>query len=145
MNTTFTLTALVLAVAALAVAAQPVAGPADVVIVALPRGNVVAGRQAFRDLRCGLCHQVAGETQFPAPVSASRGPDLGGALRMQSPSDVAAAIVEPSHSLSVRTSDALKERLTRESVSPMGDFSATLTVRQVADLMAYLLSQTARQ
>jgi hypothetical protein len=40
--------------------------------------------------------------------------------------------------MSVRTDKALRPRLARESLSPMGDFSATLTVRQFADLLAYL-------
>jgi hypothetical protein len=40
----------------------------------------------------------------------------------------------------VRTSAALKERLRREGVSPMGDFSRAMTVRQLADVLAYLKS-----
>jgi mono/diheme cytochrome c family protein len=124
-------------VAALA-AAQPTADPYAVVTVTLPAGDAKAGRQAFQDLKCYACHQKAGETQFPAPVGAARGPDLDSTLRRQSASDVAAAIVVPSHSMSVRTPKALRPTLARESASPMGDFSKTLTVRQLADLLAYL-------
>ena len=124
--------------AAVATAAQTVADPYEVVTVTLPAGNAKAGRQAFDDLKCYVCHQKTGEARFPAPVSAARGPDLDETLRRQSASDVAAAIVAPSHSMSVRTPQMLRPSLARESASPMGDFSATLTVRQLADLLAYL-------
>lgn len=129
-------------VAAFAAASQAT-DPYEVVTVTLPAGNASAGRQAFRDLKCYLCHQKAGETGFPAPAAAARGPDLDDTLRRQSASDVAAAIVAPSHSMSVRTSKALRPSLARESASPMGDFSATLTVRQLSDLLAYLGSPSA--
>jgi mono/diheme cytochrome c family protein len=134
-------TAVVLAVVTFGAAlaqSQAVTGPYEVVTVTLPAGDAKAGRQAFQDLKCYLCHQKTGDTRFPAPVGASRGPDLDATLRRQSASDVAAAIVAPSHSMSVRTPRALRPTLARESASPMGDFSATLTVRQLADLLSYL-------
>jgi hypothetical protein len=52
---------------------------------------------------------------------------------------VAAAIVVPSHSMSVRTSDDVKKKL-EGTLSPMGDFSRVITVGQLADLIAYLRS-----
>lgn len=140
-------TMLVLAMAGFAAAlgvAQTVKDPYSVVTVTLPAGDAKAGRQAFEALKCHVCHQKAGETRFPAPVGAARGPDLDETLRRQSASDVAAAIVAPSHSMSVRTPLALRPSLARESASPMGDFSATLTVRQLADLLAYLGAPSSR-
>lgn len=139
-------TVVVLAVVAFAAVlggAQMVADPYQVVTVTLPAGNAKAGRQAFQDLKCYLCHQKAGDARFPAPVGTARGPDLDDTLRRQSASEVAAAIVAPSHSMSVRTAKELRPTLARESLSPMGDFSATLTVRQLADLLAYLGSPSA--
>jgi len=130
--------------AAILAAAQTVTDPYAVVTVTLPAGNAKAGRQAFQDLKCYFCHQKAGDVGFPAPVGAARGPDLDDTLHRQSASDVAAAIVAPSHSMSVRTAKALRPSLARESASPMGDFSATLTVRQLADLLAYLGSPARR-
>jgi len=118
--------------------AQTVADPYEVVTVTLPAGDAKAGRQAFQDLKCYLCHQKSGDARFLAPVGSARGPDLDDTLRRQSASDVAAAIVAPSHSMSVRTPKSLRPSLAKESASPMGDFSATLTVRQLADLLAYL-------
>jgi len=138
---------LALAIVACAVvlgAAQTATDPYGVVTVALPAGKGAAGRQAFEDLKCYTCHQKTGEARFPAPVSASRGPDLDETLKRQSASEVAAAIIAPSHSMSVRTPQALRPSLARESVSPMGDFSATLTVRQLADLLAYLGTPVSR-
>lgn len=110
----------------------------DTVSVTLPKGDPDAGRRAFRDLKCYVCHRVAGDTSFPAPVSDAQGPDLDRSLSLRPPADLAAAIIVPSHSVSVRTSPLIRERLRQLELSPMGDFSGTLTVRQLADLLAYL-------
>jgi mono/diheme cytochrome c family protein len=112
----------------------------DTVDVVLPAGVPQAGRQAFMDLKCTVCHRVAGETRFPAPVSESQGPDLDRLLALRPASDVAAAIVVPSHSMSVKTSEQVKQRLRHMLLSPMPDYSRVMTVRQLADLLAYLRS-----
>jgi hypothetical protein len=113
--------------------------------VVLPHGESHAGRQAFLDLKCSACHRVAGETTFPAPVSETQGPDLDYTLGRRPVSELAAAIIVPSHSMSVKTSDEVKRRLETMLLSPMGDFSRTMTIRQLADLLAYLTSlETAR-
>jgi hypothetical protein len=108
------------------------------VSVVLPAGNTEAGRQAFQDLKCVVCHRVAGETTFPAPIGDMQGPDLDRTLRRRPASEVASAIVVPSHSMSVKTSPDVKKHLEGMLLSPMGDFSRAMTVRQLADLMAYL-------
>ena len=105
--------------------------------VVLPKGDARAGRQAFQDLKCHLCHSVAGEKEF-SPLAELQGPMLNATLQLQAASDIAAAIIAPSHSLSVRTSEAVKAQMWRQGMSPMGDFSRALTVRQLADLLAYL-------
>jgi Cytochrome c len=110
----------------------------ETVSVVLPKGDLQAGRQAFLDLKCTVCHRVVGETTFPAPVSGSPGPDLDHTLGLRPASEVAAAIIVPSHSISVKTSDEVKKRLEGMLLSPMGDFSRTITVRQLADLLTYL-------
>jgi mono/diheme cytochrome c family protein len=136
------LVAVVLAVAPVAVAAQtpPQRTTYDVVdTVVLPRGDVRAGRQAFQDLKCHVCHRVAGETEF-SPIADLQGPILNATLQLQSASDIAAAIIAPSHSLSIRTSEAVKAQMWRQGMSPMGDFSRVLTIGQLADLLAYLRS-----
>ena len=70
MKTTVVLAALALG-AGLAVA-QTVADPYEVVTVTLPAGDAKAGRQAFQDLKCYLCHQKTGDIRFPAPVGSAR-------------------------------------------------------------------------
>jgi mono/diheme cytochrome c family protein len=113
-------------------------GPYQVVnSVVLPQGDRHAGRQAFADLKCHVCHRVAGEKDF-SPIAELEGPLLNSMLQLQTPSDVAAAIIAPSHSLSIRTSEAVKAQLTKQGMSPMADFSRAMTVRQLADLLAYL-------
>ena len=79
-----------------------------------------------------------------APVSAAQGPDLDATLRRRPASEVAAAIIVPSHSVSVRTSPGVRKTLETRLLSPMGDFSRALSVRQLADLLAYLGSVHAR-
>jgi hypothetical protein len=122
--------------------ARPVPAQYDTnaLTVVLPNGDAQAGRQAFLDLKCGVCHRVSGETTFPAPVSGTQGPDLDHTLGLRPVSELAAAIIVPSHSMSVRTSDEVKKRLESMLLSPMGDFSRVMTVRQLADLLAYLTS-----
>jgi mono/diheme cytochrome c family protein len=112
----------------------------DTVTVVLPAGNSQAGRRAFLALRCTVCHRVEGEGTFPAPLAESQGPDLNRVLASWSASDVAAAITVPSHSMSVRTSEAVKKQLQQMLQSPMPDYSRAMTVRQLSDLVAYLHS-----
>ena len=115
------------------------ASPAEYVVVelTLPRGNPDAGRLAFMDLRCTACHRVAGETDWPAPVSNAPGPDLGPALAAQPFGQLATAIVAPSHAMSVRTGPDARAQM-EGVLSPMGDFSEVMTVRQLANILAYL-------
>ncbi len=100
------------------------------------RRDADAGRQAFLDLRCAACHQVAGETGFPDPISSNPGPDLG-AVAAQPAGLIATSIIAPSHALSVNASGEVTARL-EGILSPMGDYSRAMTVRQLLDLIAYL-------
>jgi hypothetical protein len=108
--------------------------------VVLPKGDPRSGRQAFQDLKCYVCHRVSGETSFPQPFADARGPDLDATLRLQDASDIAAAIIVPSHSSSVKSSERVKTLLSEQLKSPMADYSRVLTVRQLADLLTYLFS-----
>ena len=131
--------ALAIVACAAVLAAAQTRYPYDVVsTVVLPKGDVKAGRQAFQDLKCHACHRVSAEPTLAAPIAELRGPDLNALLQLQETSDIAAAIIAPSHSLSIRTSEAVKAQLSKLGGSPMGDFSRAMTVRQLADLLAYL-------
>jgi hypothetical protein len=109
------------------------------VTVTLPVGDVQAGRQAFVDLKCTACHAVPSESEFPAPVSANPGPPIDARVSGRDVSYLATAMVSPSHELSSGLDDAVRAQLAGV-LSPMGDFSHTMTVRQLVDLQAYLRS-----
>lgn len=109
----------------------------DLVELTLPSGDPSDGRQAFSDLRCTGCHRVADEPGLPAPVSDSAGPDLGPELAQQPLGILVTSIVAPSHAMSIRTSPDTRERVDGV-LSPMGDCSEVMTVRQLLDILAYL-------
>lgn len=142
------ITAGVFAVAAACVSRPPTAGteaeqaPAEApptVTIALPAGDVAAGRQAFLDLKCTACHLVASEPDFPQPVSANPGPPVGPGTAGSDPSYLAAAIMTPSHAISPEISPEVRASI-EGVLSPMGDFSGVMTVRQMVNLHAYLRS-----
>jgi hypothetical protein len=111
----------------------------ETLAVALPSGDVDAGRQAFLDLKCTACHAVPSEPAFPAPVSANPGPVLDARLASRDLSYLATAIASPSHALSVDTSGEVRAQI-QGVLSPMGDFSRVMTVRQFVDTHTYLRS-----
>jgi mono/diheme cytochrome c family protein len=118
-----------------AVTAAPAAEPGlQKVTMMLPNGDPAAGRVAFQVLKCTTCHRVAGQADLPAPVSSNRGPSLGPVTARKPAGEIASSIVAPSHTLS----DGRKRAEGR--LSPMGDFSQAMTVRQLSDLVAYLRS-----
>ncbi len=110
------------------------------VTVTLPAGDVKAGRQAFMDLKCTACHAVPSEAEFPPPVSAKPGPPIIARLAGRDVSYLTAAMMTPSHEISLNSSDEVLRAHLRGVLSPMGDFSHVMTVRQLVDLHAYLRS-----
>jgi hypothetical protein len=91
------------------------------------------------DLKCTACHAVAAEPDFPRPVSANPGPLIGPETARNDPSYLAAAIMTPSHAISSNISPEVRANI-EGVLSPMGDFSRVMTVRQMVDLYAYLRS-----
>jgi hypothetical protein len=120
---------------------KPVTGlqGTSTVTVPLPGGDPVAGRQAFLDLQCTACHRVPSEPAFPLPVSANPGPPIDARLAGRDVAYLATSIIAPSHQLSLATATVVREHL-QGVLSPMGDFSRVMTVRQLVDLHAYLRS-----
>ena len=135
--------AIVLSVIAITAACnQPPSGrdaQSQALTVMLPVGDAQAGRKAFVDLKCTACHAVPSETEFPAPVSANPGPPIDARVAGRDMSYLATSIVSPSHALSSGIDETVRAQLAGV-LSPMGDFSHTMTVRQLADLHAYLRS-----
>ena len=107
------------------------------VTVALPAGDPEAGRQAFLDLKCTTCHLVPSEPDFPKPVSANPGPPIDSRLIGHDLSYLATAIVSPSHEIGPEASPEMLANL-KGVMSPMGDYSNVMTVRQLIDLNAFL-------
>lgn len=101
-------------------------------------GDAKAGREAFIDLKCTTCHSVLTESpEFPSPVSEEKGPAFDRETSKLSPAYLLTAVIDPSHDFSQRTSEATRMRLTG-TLSPMGDYSRVMTVRQLVDIHAYL-------
>jgi len=114
----------------------------------LPVGSPIAGQKAFGDLKCFVCHDVAGGG-FPAPHAqppvsvrldshlAGKSPHLitlGYDNLLHSPRSLVESIVSPSHRTTNVSNPAEK------GLSRMGDYSEVMTVRQLIDLVAYLCS-----
>jgi hypothetical protein len=120
----------------LVLANLPAAGESSgTVTLALPAGDPVAGRAAFIALSCTSCHRVQGEEGLPEPVSANPGPTFGAHDARQTPAQLADSIIAPSHVISATLREPQEGKL-----SPMGDFSQAMTVRQFLDIIAYLQS-----
>jgi len=102
----------------------------------LPEGEPDAGRTAFLSLGCASCHTVAWDPDLPAPVSATPGPQLGLDVDKIGPGGLATSIVAPSHKVAEEY-----RRQAGSARSPMTDYTRTMTIRQLADLVAYLQRQ----
>lgn len=116
-------------------AAAATAGDYQKMSLTLPEGDAAAGREAFISLMCTSCHAVQGETDLPEPVVQIPVPVLGPRHAKRTPGKLATAIISPSHEVS---DEVLMK--TWSELSPMGDFSSAITVRQLVDLVAYVRS-----
>lgn len=105
----------------------------------LPKGDPAAGREMFVEAECYKCHEVKGE-KFPSlePGDEKIGPELSQMAGAHPLEFFAESIVNPNASI---VADA-KERgyVEADGRSKMPDFSDVLTVKQVADLAAYIES-----
>lgn len=122
----------------------------------LPEGDAEAGRQVFTGLQCHKCHRVQGE-DFPAPVADPPvSVVLGRPLERKSREYLAESIISPSHRYARPEPvmvdlefgiDQQREyqNIKEGTLSRMGDFSETMTVRQWLDLVAYLESLYSRK
>jgi len=124
------------AMLALACGQGPAETKYDVTTLVLPEGRPEAGRDAFLKLGCMSCHSVAWDEGLPAPVAAVSGPELGTNVGQIDPGRIATSIVAPSHQV------AEKYRgIVQGGGSPMSDYTGVMTIRQLADIVAYLQRQ----
>jgi len=125
-------------------AAKAPAKPAAVVVndatfsatVNFPQGNAEAGRLVFRTFKCFACHQIAGPEGQGIKIRTSvSAPLLDSRLGKKEPGEVITSIIAPSH----KVTDAIAKE-SGGKLSPMGDFTHAMTVRQLVDLVAFLRS-----
>jgi mono/diheme cytochrome c family protein len=105
----------------------------------LPQGDAARGQNVFVDLKCHTCHAVAG-LDLPAPVARPPVPVVlgGSGQRPMTDADLLTAIADPSHYV-VPADPGTETR--RGSLSRMGDFNDSMTVRQLLDLVAFVKSR----
>jgi len=108
---------------------------AETVTLVLPLGDPAAGREAFVTLSCSTCHRAETAKDLPPPTSKTPGPTLGRYQAQKTAAELGRSIFEPSHEISatVRGRD--------DGLSPMPDFTRTMTIRQYMDLIAFLKAQ----
>ena len=126
-----------LCVAALCVAVAGCdTGPKSAIGFRLPDGDPEAGRQAFIEMQCNTCHDVAGET-LPAPATRKDTiVQLGGPVGVvKTYGQLVSAIIYPSHRI---TGNLHEDLVSVDGVSLMRDFNDTMTVQQMIDIVAYL-------
>jgi hypothetical protein len=113
-------------------------GPRSASGFRLPQGDAEHGRAAFVELRCHACHRVEG-VSMPEPVAVPPVPVvLGGTVfRPRTDGELVSAIVNPSHRIVPREPADL---VRSGQLSRMGDFSESMSVRQLVDLVAFLQS-----
>jgi L-cysteine S-thiosulfotransferase len=124
----------ILVLVLLAGCAQGVKSPAG---FRLPDGDPQRGRAVFIALKCSGCHQVK-DVELPAiPVEMSRPVVLGGeVIYERTDGELVTSIINPSHQLAFGyPADAVT---TDGRHSRMKDYSDTMTVRQLVDLVAFL-------
>jgi len=104
----------------------------------MPDGDPERGQAVFADLKCHSCHEVAG-ADHPAPVADPPVPVvLGGQVhRARTDGELAAAIVDPSRRIAAPALASVQSG----GLSRMGDFSESMTVRDLVDVVAYLQSR----
>jgi sulfur-oxidizing protein SoxX len=101
----------------------------------LPDGDAAAGRQAFVDLRCNACHEVAG-----VPIEYLEGiahVQLGGKTTyVKTYGELVTSIINPSHKIAPPN----RESAVPEGQSLMGYayLNEVMTVQQLVDLVAFL-------
>ena len=105
----------------------------------LPQGDPMQGRQIFVALECFKCHEVKGES-FPTVSQAEKGvgPELSQMAGMHPVEFFAESIMNPNAVIDPDSKE--KGYLGNDGKSKMPNYNDILTIRQVADMAAYLAS-----
>lgn len=108
---------------------------------ALPAGDARAGEKAVTDLKCYVCHEIAGmEDAFPRPTATPMVNVTLGGLAMREPTDgeLITSIVNPSHRIYPAGET---DEITSGGGSRMANLNTVMTVQQLIDLVAFLHEQ----
>lgn len=119
---------------------QPV--PKAAAPLRLPSGDAARGRAAFVELQCWVCHSVAGWKGEPLPrptIKPSVPVVLGAETARPTTMERINAIISPSHKIA---QTQWPERTTSGALSKMGDYNDVMTLRQLADVVAFLEALT---
>jgi sulfur-oxidizing protein SoxX len=107
---------------------------------ALPAGDATAGRQAFIDLRCHVCHPLKGidiKYEGTGAVSVVLG---GEVTRVRTYGELVTSIINPSHKIA--PGYPLKEVAPGgKSLMEVASLNDVMTIRQLIDLVAFLQPQ----
>jgi len=99
-------------------------------------GDVERGKTAFVEMKCYSCHTVA-NVELPAPTSVGLPVPLGGKVHeTRTDGYLVTSIIHPSHRLAPQRTALMAP----EGESHMPDFTRSMTVRQLVDLVAFLQS-----
>ena len=102
----------------------------------LPPGDAAAGKAAFVDLKCARCHTVEG-VDLPAPTAPVAVKLGGGKPLPPTTGDLTTDIIMPSsHFARGYPASQVQEG----AASKMPDYTRTMTIGQLADLVAFLKS-----
>ncbi len=105
----------------------------------LPDGDPVKGQAVFVSLRCHTCHSVPGVDLPPPVIEANATVQLGGRVQVaRTDGEILAAIVDPSHRLAPGYE---RDVVASGKLSRMGDFSESINVRELIDLVAFVQSR----
>ena len=115
----------------------------------LPPGDFAAGRKAFVDLRCFVCHEVEGvDAKFEGTPAARVA--LGSKVtRVKSYAELVTSIINPSHKVApdyppaetVAGSPTAKTPAEKESPMAIAGLNDVMTVTQLVDLVVFLQPQ----
>ena len=102
----------------------------------LPKGDPVAGREAFLYLHCHECHYIDGE-QFPrVPGADPPFVELGGTVsKVKTYGELVTSIINPSHKLA---KGYPREMVSNDGESKMPVYNGYMTVQELIDIVSYL-------
>ena len=102
----------------------------------LPPGDAEAGKAAFVDLKCSSCHTVVG-VDLPAPADANPVKLGGGKPLPPTTGDLTTDIIMPSSHFATGYPAS---QVQAGAASRMPDYTRQMTIRQLADVVAFLRS-----